>query len=327
MPLASLLKERIRREGPISVADYMEAVVSHYYASRDPFGQAGDFTTAPEISQIFGELMGAWLAGQWQLMGSPKAALLELGPGRGTLMRDVLRATKSVPGFHAAIDLYLLEVSPALEALQHKNIQHPRIKWIRDLRALPSLPLLFIANEFFDALPVRQFVGERERRVGIENDAFCFLPEGNVTAERCEAAESIIAQLAAHIARFGGCGLVIDYGYAGGGQADTLQAVQNHTYADPLASPGATDLTAHVDFGALARAAKGVSVYGPIPQGALLKRLGAELRANALCRNATPEQAADIVSGLERLLSPVQMGELFKAMAFAHPALPTPAGF
>lgn len=328
MPLADLLKERIRTGGPITVAEYMEAAVSHYYASRDPFGKGGDFTTSPEISQIFGELIGAWLASQWQNMGSPKLALLELGPGRGTLMKDVLRATANVPGFHDAITLYMLEASPVLEALQRKtlDVAHRHIEWIRELSSLPSLPLLFIANEFFDALPVRQFVGKQERRVGLKNNALCFTPEGTVTAERCEMGENIIAELTAHVVRFGGSGLIIDYGYMDGGK-DTLQAVKNHAFADPLESPGSADITAHVDFGALAGAAKGVNIYGPIPQGIFLKRLGAELRANALCRKATPDQAAQIVSGLERVVSPAQMGELFKAMAICHTALPTPDGF
>ncbi len=323
MSLRQQLEERIKTSGTISVAEYMEACVTHYYATRDPFGKSGDFTTAPEISQVFGELIGAWLAVQWQAMGSPVCTLLELGPGRGTLMHDILRATQSVPGFHANLHINLLEISPALVALQRKTLKNHRAHWLRNLDALPSLPLLFVANEFFDALPVRQFVGDQERRV---DAGFRFVPGGEVTHETCEAGEAIMKNLAAHIARFGGAGLVIDYGYAEGA-GDTLQAVKEHKKAGPLENPGEADLTAHVDFAALAAAAHAAKVYGPVPQGTFLKRLGAELRAAALCKNATAEQQHTILSGLERLVAPQEMGELFKVLAICHPDLPAPEGF
>jgi NADH dehydrogenase [ubiquinone] 1 alpha subcomplex assembly factor 7 len=321
--LARELAARIERSGPITVEAWMQACISHY------FGAEGDFITAPEISQIFGELIGAWLADQWQRLGSPaRACLCELGPGRGTLMRDALRATRGVPGFHAALQIHLVETSPSLQAVQKRALDasHPVLRWHEDMSTLPDLPLLLVANECFDALPIRQFVGDAERCVEWAGDAFRFMPEGKVTREDSPASLAMLQAIAGHVRAYGGAALIIDYGYDGEGGQDTLQAVARHAYADPLVTSGDIDLTAHVDFAALKQAADGVNVWGTVPQGVFLKRLGAELRALSLCRSATPEQQQAILSGLERLASPEQMGELFKVLALTS-TQGMPAGF
>lgn len=340
MGLLPLLKQRIAREGDISVATYMEMALTHpefgYYTTREPFGTQGDFTTAPEISQVFGELVGAWLAIQWQNLGSPaRASLMELGPGRGTLMRDALRATKNVPGFHDAIDLHFIETSPRLQQLQRKAVAHPRAFWHRNIphEKLSGMPLFFIANEFFDALPIHQLIHRNgktlERKITLQDDMLVFTVEADgSTRETCPAGEAIVQELSAHLARHGGAGLVMDYGYTGPSRGDTLQAVRNHAYVPPLDSPGEADLTAHVAFDVLAKTARatGAHIHGPIPQGTFLKRLGAELRTAQLCRTATPAQAEALLSGLERLVSPAQMGELFKVLAVTA-APDAPEGF
>ncbi len=352
--LDSLIKARIRDEGPISVADYMELALAHpqfgYYMRRDPLGVAGDFITAPEISQLFGELIGLWLARQWEVMGKPKAALIELGPGRGTLMADALRATKKIAGFHDAISVHLMEMSPALKTKQWQVLagKHPNIEWHTSIDDLPEKPWLLVANEFFDALPIRQFVfqGEwKERMVGMEGDILAFSchpcesrdpvflkldsrfrGNDNSIYETCPAALAIIRTIAAHIKEHSGAAIIVDYGYAQG-KGDTLQAVRAHACHDPLVEPGTADLTAHVDFAALKEAAADAAVYGPVPQGAFLERIGARVRAATLYKNATSEQRPAIASGLERLISPDQMGDLFKAMAILPPNHPRPEGF
>jgi NADH dehydrogenase [ubiquinone] 1 alpha subcomplex assembly factor 7 len=334
MPFARELIGHITKHGPITVADYMARCNAQYYATRDPFGSTGDFITAPEISQIFGELMGAWLANAWIEMGSPKALLCELGPGRGTLMKDALRATRGVTGFHGALSLRLVETSPHLKAIQQKTLSgsHSRILWQETLDDLPPLPLLLIANEFFDALPVRQFIRagleEQERYIACEGKKLAWHPPGNIIRETSPMSLDITSRIAAHIHTYGGAALIIDYGYAGGTHADTLQAVRAHAYADPLEASGEADLTVHVDFAALSSAARknGAYAYGPVEQGIFLKRLGAELRAHALCKAASPKQREAILSGLERLVAPHQMGRLFKALAVTS-SLETPAGF
>ncbi|MBV8939576.1 MAG: SAM-dependent methyltransferase [Alphaproteobacteria bacterium] len=339
-PLAALLKDRIAREGPITVAQYMEAALSHpehgYYMTRDPFGAAGDFVTAPEVSQLFGEMLGAWLAVRWHAMGAPSGvALLELGPGRGTLMADILRATKRVAGFHDALRVFMLEISPVLKAAQRRALReaHPRIQWIGTLEALPHAPVLAVANEFFDALPVRQFVrqnaGWQERRVGIGKNGFVVLPPpqpADEVKESHDAAAAVMRGLARRIVRAGGAALIVDYGECGG---HTLQAVKRHAHADALAAPGEADITAQVDFQALAEAARGegAAVFGPVTQGAFLRRLGIELRAAALCRNVDMAAKHRILSGLERLVSPAQMGELFQVMAVTSMEPRMPEGF
>ncbi len=364
MSLEELIKDRIREHGAITVADYMQIALSHpqygYYMQRDPFGVAGDFITAPEISQVFGEIIGAWLVHNWQLLGSPKeVALVELGAGRGTLMADILRATKNIKGFHEAVSVHLVEISPVLKQKQWKTLagKHERIEWHDNIDSLPQLPMLLVANEFFDALPIRQFVGHddgwHERMVDVVDNKLVFVttkstvmlpisfvPVQSITEnlggilgdsnqdistsvfkekiiETCEPAIMIIRQISEHIATHSGAVLVIDYGYVEGSKGDTLQAMQKHVYHDVLKDIGDADITAHVDFLALAQAAQmeGVNIHKIIPQGAFIMRLGAGDRTTALCEISTIEQQKSLISGLKRLADPSEMGELFKVLA------------
>jgi SAM-dependent MidA family methyltransferase len=321
-PLELELKRQIAELGSISVADYMAQANAYYYASRDPLGTAGDFITAPEISQMFGELVGTWLADLWRRAGAPAAArYVELGPGRGTLAEDALRAMR---GAGLAPPVELIETSPRLRAAQAARVA---ARWHDDLSTLDDTgPLLVVANEFFDALPVRQFAGTRELRIGLEEDRF--VRDGTVESEASPAALAIVAALARRLVAQGGAALIVDYGHDRPGTGDTLQAVSAHAYADPFEAPGARDLTAHVDFHALAAAARreGVRVFGPAPQGAWLEAMGISLRAASLAK-ATPERAAEIAAARARLTAPGQMGRLFKAMALVAPGWPEPAGF
>lgn len=334
MTLARELIAHIASNGPLTVAEYIARCNAHYYATRDPLGMQGDFTTAPEISQIFGELVGAWVADQWQKTGAPQALLCEAGPGRGTLMKDALRATWHVKGFHDAVAIRLIETSPQLRAKQQETLlnAHPLIHWAETFDELPPLPLFFIANEFFDALPTEQYVREKleltQRRVDHDGTNFVFKPPGEVVRETSDVSCVIMRKLAAHIHRHGGAALIVDYGYDGVEQTDTLQAVKKHGYADPLQTPGEADLTTHVDFAALIQTARqsGAHAFGAVTQGTFLKRLGAELRATALCRQADPEQQKAILSGLERIAGPHEMGELFKVIAVTS-SHDKPAGF
>jgi SAM-dependent MidA family methyltransferase len=311
---------------------FMARAAAAYYAQRAGLGR--DFTTAPEMSQAFGECLGLWSAVTWQAMGAPPRVIwAELGPGRGTLMADARRAVREVmPGFAAAAELHLVEASPRLRAEQAHRLP---ATWHDRAEEIPDGPLILLANEFFDALPIRQFVkraeGWRERWVAegafVEQpcDHIEDAPEGSIR-ERCEAAEALVGWLAQRVARDGGAALILDYGPAESGFGDTLQALRDNARADPLASPGEADLTAHVDFGALARAASGAAVHGPLPMGLFLQRLGLMARSAMLAR-AAPAQAGSILAAAQRLVAPEGMGRLFKAMALAHPALPTPAGF
>lgn len=356
MTLAEHLARRIRAEGPLSVAEVMADALMHprlgYYATRDPFGADGDFTTAPEISQMFGELVGLWCAVVWQQMGAPaRLPLIELGPGRGTLMADALRAARLVPGFRDAVELHLVEASPTLRAVQARAVTDAT--WHDDTGSLPDGPAVAIANEFFDALPVLQLVRRggrwRERRVALDAAgrlAWTETPgpsahaallaeevadagaDGDV-AELCPAGLSIADGLARRVAACGGAVLVIDYGHPASAVGDTLQAVRRHRPVDPLASLGVADLTAHVDFGALARAAgqAGAEVHGPVTQATFLGRLGIETRATRLMQAASPAVAADVQAALRRLIDPGEMGTLFKAMAWTSSGAAVPPGF
>ncbi|HVV93903.1 MAG TPA: SAM-dependent methyltransferase [Hyphomicrobiales bacterium] len=350
-PVEAELRRLIAADGPQPVARLMALANAHYYATCDPFGAAGDFVTAPEISQIFGELVGLWAAAVWQAMGAPDPVLLvELGPGRGTLMADALRAAKVVPAFRRAAQVHLVETSPTLRDLQAKTLGSSGVApaWHADLSALPEGPTIVIANEFFDALPIHQFVaaadGWRERVVGLGADgalAFGLSPplpippaaagraDGGSLVEVSFAARRVMQDLAQRLTAQGGAALVIDYGYAAGG-GDTLQALRSHRFADPLADPGEADLTAHVDFGALARAAKaaGATVHGPVSQRDFLLALGIEIRA-ALLAKARGADPATIAAAAARLVDPAPtgMGTLFKAMAVTDPSLPPPPAF
>ncbi|MFL6763367.1 MAG: class I SAM-dependent methyltransferase [Sphingomicrobium sp.] len=322
-PLERALRERIAAEGSISVEAYMEACNAYYYATRDPLGALGDFTTAPEISQMFGELVGAALADCWRRAGAPADAIYaELGPGRGTLASDALRMMRAA-GFRG--DEHLVETSPALREIQKASV--PNASWHEDIDDLPARPLLLVANEFLDALPIRQHVDGIERRVIAAAGGLALDRDGEImetSPVRDEAVQSIAACLAAK----GGAAIFIDYGHERSAPGDTLQAVRGHAYAPLLANPGEQDLTSHVDFEALAAAARGAgaAVTPLVTQGEWLIRLGIEARAQALSR-ANPERAADIQGSLERLTSRDQMGDLFKVMAIHSPHWPSPAGF
>ena len=315
---------------------FMARANTAYYAAQDPFA---DFTTAPEISQVFGELLGLWAAMQWQAMGAPSPVILaEAGPGRGTLMADALRAIRRmVPDFAAALQLHLVENSPRLRTVQAAKL--PGAIWHDTLDTLPRGPLLLLANEFLDALPIRQYVrraeGWTERHVA--NAAFVEIPtpgptrtaaEGEII-ETSDASHAFIAQTANRIAQHGGAALFIDYGPATSAPGDSLQALRHGQPANPLDTPGNADLTAHVDFQALAETARaaGTTPHGPLPQGLFLTRLGLVQRTGALARTLPPARADALMQGAHRLIEPDQMGRLFKALAITHQALPIPPGF
>ncbi len=354
--LAESLRRDIAAGGPITVARFMAEALGNpmhgYYAGsgRQPLGAEGDFITAPEVSQMFGELIGLWCVDTWQAMGAPEPfRLVELGPGRGTLMADALRAAAMVPVFGAAASLHLFERSAALRAQQTRALARHEPQWHEAFAEVPDGPAIIIANEFFDALPVHQFVatdaGWRERMVGLADDGEGFAlrlapgPTPALTllaalaadrdgvAEVCPAGLSLASEIAARVAAEGGAALAIDYGRSGA-IGDSLQAVRGHRRHDPLADPGQADLTALVDFAALARAAgeAGAVPHGPVSQGNFLRALGIDARAAALSTKATPRQAADIATALARLTSAEAMGELFQVLVIADPALPAPAG-
>jgi len=358
-PLEAEIRKIVAVDGPIPVAQFMALALGHpthgYYAGRDPFAARGDFITAPEISQMFGELIGLWAAAVWSEMGNPdRIRLVELGPGRGTLMADALRAAKIAKEFHAALAVDLVEISPALRRRQQQTLAAAGVplSWHATLAQVPEKnPLIVIANEFFDALPVHQAVraksGWHERMVGLADDgklALALHPDPIVgfsamlPAELRDAPAGAIwewrsdawaVELGRRLVRQGGVALVIDYGHAGG-LGETLQAVGGHAFAQVLERPGEVDLSAHVDFAALARAAArwGARVHGPVTQREFLTRLGIETRA-AMLKTATPARAAEIDAALARLTEggPRGMGELFKVVALAEPKLGALPGF
>lgn len=351
--LADLLTRRIRAEGPIRLSDYMAECLLHpehgYYTRAEPFGAAGDFITAPEISQMFGELLGLWTAQCWLDQGAPaRFTLAEIGPGRGTLMADVLRATARVPGFHAAMDLVLVEASPRLREIQRARLQGHDPRWIPDIGGVPAQPLYLLANEFFDALPVRQF----SRSGGGWAETMVHLHEGRLALgltdpmplealahrlvdtndgdviEICPSAAPIMAAIAGRIARHGGAALVVDYG-GWHSLGDTVQALSRHAPTGLLDAPGRADLTAHVDFEPLALSARaeGAAAHGPVTQGLLLERLGIGLRAERLARAMDSSTRTAHEAATRRLTHPDEMGSLFKALAILPGHAPQPAGF
>jgi len=324
---------------------FMARAVAAYYArAATPFGRAGDFTTAPEISQAFGEVLGAWCAVTWDRMGRPDPVILaECGPGRGTLMADALRAvSQAAPAFRAAARVHLVEASPALREVQARALPGQVAAWHDDIATLPPGPLLLLANEFLDALPIRQFIrrGDAWAERHVQDGAFVELPAAELpplpaeapdgaVKEVSEPALAFLAALAARIAAQGGAALLVDYGPGAPAFGDTLQAVAAHeTGLDPLAEPGTRDLTAHADFPTLAEAARaaGAAAHGPLPQGLLLQRLGLMTRA-AMLAQARPRLAGEILSGAERLVAPEGMGRLFKALAVCDSSLGPPPGF
>ena len=350
--LKERIVEQIRRSGPISLADYMEIClldpISGYYSGKAPVGASGAFTTAPEISQMFGELIGLFLADAWLKQGNPpEIAIMELGPGRGTLLADLLRAASAAaPSFAEAAEVVLVERSASLMKQQRELLEQYRPKWAECVEDLPQKPLFVVANEFFDALPIRQFKRERdhwsERLVGEENGSLKFersalgtfgflngrLPDtrsGDVVEYRAKANE-IARRIAKGISEFGGVALVLDYG-GWSSIGDTFQAAASHEATDPLAEPGEADLTAHVDFGELARSFHGVSATSLITQGVFLERLGITERARRLAKSLTGKELESHIAAHKRLVHPDEMGNLFKAIAFYPEGGKLPAGF
>ena len=355
-PLSQYLRDEIATHGPMTVAAFMTAAMSHpehgYYMKRDPLGREGDFITAPEVSQMFGELIGLWCVAGWEQMGRPEQLMLvELGPGRGTLMADALRAIAAVPDCRDALDIHLVEISPLLKAAQAKALDGNYITWHNSLAALPEGPMLLVTNELYDTLPIHQFLrttdGWRERLVDAAPEGFRFvLAQQNtpttalVSSAACGAILGSIAEVSAagvsltheigrRIACSGGLALIIDYASDQGPIGDTLQAVRRHDHHPVLDDPGEADISARVDFSTLARVADeaGAETFGPVKQGDFLVALGIETRAETLSRNATEKQRADITQALERLVGPGEMGCLFKVLAIAPRNAPPPAGF
>lgn len=340
-PLGRLIAAQIRLSGPMPLDEYMQLCLLHpqhgYYATRDPFGAKGDFTTAPEISQMFGEMVGLTLAQAWLDQGSPSPfTLAEIGPGRGTLMADILRVIRGVPGMRDAAQLVLVEASAHLRQVQADRLG--QVRHVDDVTALPDGPLFLVANEFFDALPIKQFhrtaQGWAECMVTLDGEGVLALslgpategpaaPEGEI-AEHCPAAAPVAAEVARRIGTFGGCAIFVDYG-GWNGRGDTFQALRNHAPDDPLAHPGEADLTAHVDFAPLAQAASkaGAEVSRLETQGDWLLRLGIRQRAEALA--AAGDGTA--MAALHRLTDAEEMGQLFKVLALWSPGAPLPAGF
>jgi NADH dehydrogenase [ubiquinone] 1 alpha subcomplex assembly factor 7 len=351
-PLDAEIRRRIARDGPMSISTFMTLClydpVHGYYVNRDPLGAAGDFITAPEVSQMFGEMVGLWAAEVWQEMRSPDPVhLIELGPGRGTMMLDVLRAARTLPDFRRAARVHLVEVSPVLQQRQGetlRDVQDVPVRWHKSLADAPTGPAIVLANEFFDALPVNQAErrkdGWHERRIAVNAGgelAFTVSPEplenlqANLPASIAKAAMGEVFEWrddrwASDLARRvlgAGAALVIDYGHVASSTGDTFQAVRSHRFASPLGLPGRTDLTAHVDFAALARAAgkAGARIHGPVDQGTFLKRLGIESRALTLQGAAHEDKRAGITEALTRLVGSGRdsMGTLFKAMAISGP--------
>ena len=359
--LEAEIRALIRLEGPLTIERFMAMCLTHprhgYYMTQEPFGAAGDFVTAPEISQMFGELIGLWAAQAWINMGQPETFnFIELGPGRGTLMADALRAAGQVPGFSDAVSLHLVEASPKLRAAQHVKLSpfQKIITWHEVFGQAPEAPCVILANEFFDALPIRQFAwrqdgsrtgGWHECLVGIGGSGgltfglagaaareISRTGRGGDVLEICPSGIALAGQIGARLAQAPGAALIIDYGYADAAAAPTLQAVKAHAYAPVLAEPGEADLTAHVDFRALAAAARagGAAVYPAITQAALMERLGIDARAAKL-KAGTEDAAvrAGIDAARQRLAGTGDdaMGRLFKALAMASPGQPPPPAF
>jgi NADH dehydrogenase [ubiquinone] 1 alpha subcomplex assembly factor 7 len=356
--LAGRIARRIAAEGPLSIAAFMAMALydpaDGYYERHLPIGADGDFTTAPEISQIFGELLGLWCALAWQAIGQPDPfALAELGPGRGVLAADLLRASRVVPGFREPLRLYLVEASPPLRAEQQRRLAGAEPVWLQRADELPDGPLLLVANEFLDALPIRQFVrvgnGWAERLVALDGDGRLVFVDGppnpaaplfvaehlrrsaapGAIVECCPMALALAAFLGRRFAREEGAALFIDYGCFPSAPGPSLRAVRRHGPAEVLSRPGTADLSADVDFAAFAQAAReaGAVVHGPVTQRRFLTALGAEARLAALCRGASAEARRTLACGLARLLDPAAMGERFKVMAVTSPGLPPLTGF
>src|SRR5450755_1031324 len=358
-PLLSEIKKLISSSGPMPVWRYMELCLLHpqygYYISRDPLGREGDFTTAPEVSQMFGELLGLWAASVWKAIGSPSLLrLIELGPGRGTMMADVLRALRVLPPLYQALSIHLVEINPVLREKQKSTLSGARsIAWHDNIDDVPEGPAVIFANEFFDVLPIHQVVkgetGWHERIVEIDPSGKLVFGVAQEPVPRFEVLlpplaraapvgavfewrpDAEIMKIAARVRDQDGAALIIDYGHLRSDAGDTFQAIARHRFTDPLKNPGQADVTAHVDFQALARAAEGLGarVHGPVPQGEFLKRLGVETRAVTLMAKAGHEVSEDISGALKRLIGGGRggMGSMFKVLAVSEPNLTSLAGF
>ncbi len=349
--LAARLTTQIRSRGPIPLSDFMAACLfdpeDGFYRRQSAIGRNGAFTTAPEISQMFGEIIGAWLVKTWQDQGRPSPiALVELGPGHGTMMSDILRTVSHCPEFCRACCLFLVETSTKMRAVQRKKLSTVDPVWIEDIGELPDLPLFLVANEFFDALPIRQFrrtkTGWNEIRVGIDRTGLvlCETPCGRDIEPRERDADTIpgdiveirpasltiAAEISKTIREFGGTALIIDYG-APRSLGQTLQAVKNHRFTNPLAEPGEADISAHVDFGAIRHAAQGVSCSALLNQGVWLELLGITERARILARNLSGESLRQHQAAHRRLTHPDEMGSLFKVMSLYPSEMSPPPGF
>jgi len=357
-PLLSEIKKLISSSGPMPVWRYMELCLLHpehgYYIARDPLGREGDFTTAPEVSQMFGELLGLWAASVWKAIGSPGLLrLIELGPGRGTMMADALRALRVLPPLYQALDVHMVEINPVLREKQRAALSGVRsIAWHNHIDEVPDGPCIIFANEYFDAMPVHQMVkretGWHERVVDLdENGTLIFGVESDPTPRfevllpplvRAAPVGAVfewrpdteIMKLARRVRDQDGAALIIDYGHMRSDAGDTFQAIARHSYTDPLKAPGQADLTAHVDFNAMARAAEdvGARTHGPVTQGDFLKQLGIETRAVALMSKASNETSEDIARALKRLIGGGRdgMGSMFKVLGISHPNLTVLAG-
>jgi NADH dehydrogenase [ubiquinone] 1 alpha subcomplex assembly factor 7 len=344
-PLEQLIRAGIAAEGPMPLDRYMSMCLGHpqhgYYTTRDPFGASGDFTTAPEISQVFGELLGIWVANCWETMGKPSDfALVELGPGRGTLMADILRVLAKWPICAEAAKVHFVEMSETLRAAQRERVPHAT--WHAHVASLPALPSIILANEFFDALPIRQFRRSMGRcseiRVGLRGEALALIeipcPDaiplpGDGLFEDSTIRNAVATHIGDHLATLGGAALVIDYGHLRTALGDTLQAMRRQEYCSILTSPGDVDITSHVDFEALARGfqAGGAKIAGISGQGQFLSAMGIDKRIQALTSGVSEVLSNDVANAARRLVQRDQMGELFKVLCITSPELPQPYPF
>ena len=353
-PLETVIRKQIASYGPMPVSRYMELCLTHpdhgYYLKRDPLGRDGDFITAPEVSQMFGELIGLWAASVWSAMGSPDdVKFIELGPGRGTMMADALRAIRILPAFYKAVSVHLVEASPALRDKQRETLGSAKqVAWYDSIDDVPEGPAIVFANEYFDVLPIHQAIkkdtGWHERLIDVDDDIFIYgfakepiprfdvllpahvraAPNGAIFEWRPDRE---ILTLARRVRDQGGAALIIDYGHIRSDAGDTFQAVAKHSFTNPLKNPGEADVTAHVDFEALARAAEtlGARAHGPVEQGAFLARLGIETRSLTLMKNSSHEESVAVAAALKRLTGKGRngMGQLFKVLAISHPSIET----